>query len=180
MGERRNPSRHPEGTRPPPLSGEGESDHGCQVGHSVPAPPLRLGEGDGYPLGGGRGFVASVTARVLASRRYRHVDPALVDRLAAEEEPKAKNLADAEKRTKRRLHQIFGAYTGQPAYARLMLDLATAWQGEPDEAVRAACRTAMAAHASTRERLAILDEFYERVFTITGVPTSIVDIACGL
>jgi 16S rRNA (guanine(1405)-N(7))-methyltransferase len=137
------------------------------------APPPRVGEGAG-------GWGSSVTTRVLASRRYRHVDPALIERLAEEETPKAKNLADAEKRTKRRLHQIFGAYTGQPDYTRLMLDLRNAWQGEPDEAVRTACRAAMAAHASTRERLAILDEFYERIFSITGFPTSIVDIACGL
>jgi 16S rRNA (guanine(1405)-N(7))-methyltransferase len=38
----------------------------------------------------------------------------------------------------------------------------------------------MTAHASTRERLPILDTFYERIFAITGVPTSVVDIACGL
>ncbi len=132
------------------------------------------------PCRGGGWGVGSVSARVLASRRYRHVDPSLVERLATEETPKAKNLADAEKRTKRRLHQIFGAYTGQPDYTRLMLDLADAGQEATDEAVRDACQTAMAAHASTRERLPILDEFYERIFAITGVPTTVVDIACGL
>ncbi len=124
--------------------------------------------------------ITAIAARVLTSRRYRFVDPALIERLAAEEMPKAKNLAEAEKRTKRRLHQIFGAYTGQPDYTQLLLDLTTAWDGEPNDAVRAACRTAMAAHASTRERLEILDEFYERIIAITGVPGSIVDIACGL
>lgn len=132
-----------------------------------PAPLEREGKG-------------SVTARVLASRRYRHVDAALVERLAAEETPKSRNLADAEKRTKRRLHQIFGAYTGQPDYARLLLDLSDAWQGEPDQMARTACQAAMAVHASTRERLMILDEFYDRIFGITGVPATIVDIACGL
>jgi len=126
------------------------------------------------------GEVESVTTRVLASRRYRHVDPALVERLAAEETPKAKNLADVEKRTKRRLHQIFGAYTGQPDYTKLLLNLTAAWQTGDEAEIRAACREAMAAHASTRERLAVLDEFYERVFAITGIPTSIVDIAAGL
>ena len=139
-----------------------------------PPPPLFTGEGVG-----GWGF-SEVTARVLASRRYRFIDAALVERLAAEEVPKAKNLADAEKRTKRRLHQIFGAYTGQPDYTRLLLDLTAAWQGQPDASIRTACRVAMAAHASTRERLAILDEFYARIFAITGAPASIVDIACGL
>jgi 16S rRNA (guanine(1405)-N(7))-methyltransferase len=121
-----------------------------------------------------------ITTRVLASRRYRHVDPELVDRLAAEEAPKAKNLADAEKRTKRRLHQIFGAYTGQPDYTRLLLNLGEAWQSGSSESVRDACRAAIAVHASTRERLAILDTFYTQLFAITGVPASIVDIACGL
>src|SRR5688572_21566220 len=64
--------------------------------------------------------IDDVLARVGASRRYRWVAEAVVARLAEEEIPKARNLADAEKRTKRRLHQIFGAYTGQPDYARLL------------------------------------------------------------
>jgi 16S rRNA (guanine(1405)-N(7))-methyltransferase len=124
--------------------------------------------------------VAEVLARVGASRRYRWVADEVVARLAAEEIPKSRNLAEAEKRTKRRLHQIFGAYTGQPDYARLLLDIAQAHASGGDAALRAACRAAMAQHASTRERLAILDEFYARVFAVTGTPTTIVDIACGL
>lgn len=154
--------------QPPPLEREGAS--GC----SNPASALHLEEGVGKS-----GF-SEITTRVLTSRRYRSVDPALIERLAAEEAPKAKNIADAEKRTKRRLHQIFGAYTGQPDYTRLLLTLTDAWQGQLDEEIRAACRTAMGAHASTRERLTILDTFYAQIFAITGVPTSIVDIACGL
>jgi 16S rRNA (guanine(1405)-N(7))-methyltransferase len=123
---------------------------------------------------------AQVIARVAVSRRYRWVAEAVVERLADEELPKARNLADAEKRVKRRLHQIFGAYTGQADYSRLLLTLATAHaSGEPEQ-LRADCRVAMAEHASTRERLPILDAFYDRIFAITGPPSSIVDIACGL
>ena len=35
-------------------------------------------------------------------------------------------------------------------------------------------------HASTKERLPILADFYQKIFAITGIPTSILDLACGL
>lgn len=126
--------------------------------------------------------VADVVARVAQSRRYRSVGDAIVTRLALEEIPHSRNLSDAEKRTKRRLHQIFGAYTGtssQPQYARLLLDIVAA-RARGEDALREACRAVMAQHASTRERLPILDEFYARIFAITGTPTTLVDVACGL
>lgn len=123
--------------------------------------------------------IDDVLARVATSRRYRWVAENVVRRLAADEIPRSRNLADAEKRTKRRLHQIFGAYTGQADYTRLLMSIVEAHTEGP-EALRAACRAAMTQHASTRERLAILDEFYERIFAVTGVPGTIIDIACGL
>lgn len=121
-----------------------------------------------------------VLARVAVSRRYRHVAADVVERLATEEIPKSRNLADAEKRTKRRLHQIFGAYTGQPDYAAKLRLLADALASGDDAAVRDVCRAAMGGHVSTRERLPFLDGFYRDVFAVTGVPSVICDIACGL
>ncbi|HUG15109.1 MAG TPA: hypothetical protein VMM78_08820 [Thermomicrobiales bacterium] len=123
--------------------------------------------------------VEDVLARVAASRRYRWVTEEVTRRLALEEIPHARNVADAEKRTKRRLHQIFGAYTGQADYTRLLLGIAEGRE-QGDDALRAACRAAMAQHASTRERLPILDELYARVLEVTGVPATLVDVACGL
>ncbi|HMM41033.1 MAG TPA: hypothetical protein PKA95_03945 [Thermomicrobiales bacterium] len=121
-----------------------------------------------------------VLARVAVSRRYRHVADEVVRRLAAEEIPKSRNLADAEKRTKRRLHQIFGAYTGQPDYPQRLIALARAIDGGDEGAIREVCRAAMAGHVSTRERLPSLDRFYAELFAITGVPSVVCDIACGL
>jgi 16S rRNA (guanine(1405)-N(7))-methyltransferase len=122
----------------------------------------------------------AVLARVGVSRRYRHVVDSVVLRLAAEEIPKSRNLAEAEKRTKRRLHQIFGAYTGQPDYERLLIEIAAAQDRSDDDAVRLLCREAMTLHASTRERLPLLDRFYDTVLDVTGVPSSVLDLACGL
>ena len=56
-----------------------------------------------------------IVDRVLRSARYRDVDRALLDRLAAEELPKARNADDAVKRVKRRLHQAVGAFRGARA-----------------------------------------------------------------
>jgi 16S rRNA (guanine(1405)-N(7))-methyltransferase len=46
--------------------------------------------------------------------------------------------------------------------------------------VKAACTAILTSHASTRERITILEEFYPRLFSCTGQPSVILDLACGL
>lgn len=121
-----------------------------------------------------------VLARVLTSRRYRWVAEEVIERLAAEELPKARNMADAEKRTKRRLHQIFGAYLPGLQYDRVLRDLTTAYGVSDLEAFRSACEMIMSRHASTKERLPLLKQFYAEIFQITGKPLVLLDLACGL
>lgn len=118
-----------------------------------------------------------VVERVRRSARYRDVDPAMLERLAAEELPRARNVDDAVKRVKRRLHQAVGAFRGagrRPA-------LAAAWNGRLDDpGFRAACADAMRGHASTRERLPHLDTFYADIWSLTGRPRRLLDLGCGL
>jgi 16S rRNA (guanine(1405)-N(7))-methyltransferase len=121
-----------------------------------------------------------VVARVLRSARYRDVDAALVARLAREELPKSRDSADAVKRVKRRLHQAVGAYRAGGA-SRVGRDLGETWQGSWDEPMRAACRSALETHASTRERNRELDRFYPDLWRAVGrTPRSVLDLACGL
>jgi 16S rRNA (guanine(1405)-N(7))-methyltransferase len=121
-----------------------------------------------------------VRARVLASSRYRDVDPALVARVVAEELPRARGADDAVKRVKRRLHQAIGAYRSR-GDSRTRDDIREAWSGDWTDALRAASRAALARHASTRERLAGIDRFYESLWAAIGaVPGSVMDLACGL
>lgn len=122
-------------------------------------------------------MIAEIVERVLRSSRYRDVDPALLARLASEELPRSRNADDAVKRVKRRLHQAVGAFRG----ARRATPLAAAWNGNPgDPRFRVACARAMAAHASTRERLPHLDAFYAGIRARTGVPHRVLDLGCGL
>ena len=121
-----------------------------------------------------------VVARVLASTRYRDVDRSLLERLARDELPRARNADDAVKRVKRRLHQAVGAYRGRAA-GLASATPASAWAGTWDEPMLAACRAALARHASTRERLPELETFYPTIWEAAGsVPRSVLDLACGL
>ena len=42
------------------------------------------------------------------------------------------------------------------------------------------CAELLKTHASTRERLAYQSEFYAAIFAVTGMPKTILDLACGL
>jgi len=122
--------------------------------------------------------IDQIVAAVAESKRYRHLAPTLVARLAAEELPKSKNPADAEKRTKRRLHQIFGAYASHLPYDRLLARLDNT-QGDPSLFKKVTSQI-LSQHASTRERLNDLESgFYHRIFDVTGKPSKVLDLACG-
>jgi len=121
-------------------------------------------------------MTAEIVERIRRSTRYRDVDAALVERLAAEELPKSRNGDEAVKRVKRRLHQAVGAFRGSPPAS-----LAVAWHGDLGEpGFRAACREAMQAHASTRERIGHLEGFYPAIWEVTGVPGRLLDLGSGL
>lgn len=119
-------------------------------------------------------MTAEIVERVRRSSRYRAVDPELVARLASEELAKARNVDDAVKRVKRRLHQAVGAFrAGRPASI-------TRWPVDDPAALRRACLHAMRGHASTRERVPHLDAFYPAIWAVTGVPRRVLDLGCGL
>lgn len=114
---------------------------------------------------------------IESSRRYRHLARSVIERMAGEEAPKSRNLAEAVKRTKRRLHQVFGAYATPLPYEKLLQRLG-ATASEPG-AFKDACREVLALHASSAERLPELDGFYQTIFGITGRPGRVLDLACG-
>ncbi len=122
-----------------------------------------------------------IVDRVLRSARYRDVDRAMLDRLAAEELPKARNVDDAVKRVKRRLHQAVGAYRGARA-TDVLAAVRTSWDGDVTDLVfRAACAEVLRTHASTAERLPHLERFYGPIWELTGgPPRAVLDLGCGL
>lgn len=124
----------------------------------------------------------SVEAALARSRRYAAIGPVTVRRLAARALVSAQgNVPEAIKRTKRGLHEIYGAYLpgSPPHYDRMLSDLRAAAGRGDEQAIRDSLSSALAVHASTRERLPHLAAFYQEVFSRIKAPATIRDLACG-
>lgn len=123
--------------------------------------------------------VGRLVAEVRQSAKYRAICPALIASLG-ERELAQSSLREAVKTVKRKLHQVGAAYALQPMRYTAWLQALTAAQAQGEESLRAVCRQIMAAHASSRERLSILDRFYAEALAPLGPLDSVLDVACGL
>lgn len=117
---------------------------------------------------------------VLAAPKYRAISPDLVARIGRQELAARPGWKDALKATKNRLHQVGGAYfQTRPDYDKALARLRAA-AGEGMAGLRPVCREVMQWHASTRERLPFLEQFYaETCGGLEGIRI-VIDIACGL
>jgi 16S rRNA (guanine(1405)-N(7))-methyltransferase len=130
-------------------------------------------------------LLADLVTAVTQSPKYHDVVPELIQRIGAEELAKRGSLKEAIKSTKNKLHQIGGAYfEAKLDYAKALVQLQAAAQlqiaGEDTAVFRQSCRDLMRRHASTRERLPILDDFYRTIFASLPPIRSVLDVACGL
>lgn len=118
---------------------------------------------------------------VLSSRKYRGLNiPAETAREILESaQQSGASAKEAEKILREKLHNIVAPYLGDPNYATAERDLEAAFLSGDSQKVKEYCEAILSTHASTRERLEILKEFYPRIFEVTGRPASILDLACG-
>jgi 16S rRNA (guanine(1405)-N(7))-methyltransferase len=128
----------------------------------------------------GQDDVELIVAAIKQSKKYRDTNEATIRDLAATALAQHKKPKTALKAVRKRLHSIMAPYLGDPDYGQAAADLRAAFAGGDAQAVRAACRQALTAHLSTRERLPIVEAFYDGIFTVTGRPQRLLDIACGL
>lgn len=125
--------------------------------------------------------IETLIQSVQESAKYRNVCVELIGRLGAHELAARKNLKEAIKATKNALHQATGAYEqGKADHGKWMAELHTAAAAEDPDVLRQACRAVMEHHASTKERLPILDTLYTTIFADLPPIRSVLDIACGL
>ena len=139
---------------------------------------------------------------VRSSQKYAAISEAMIRSIGLRELAARRNLKAAIKATKNKLHQVAGAYLD----ARLPYDDWLALLGAADDGRRTtddgrrtadesfsnsvlspqssalirACREIMRHHASTRERLPILESFYATTLESLGPVHSVLDLACGL
>lgn len=119
-------------------------------------------------------------SQVLSSAKYRGTSPHLIESIGSQELAKRRNLKEAVKATKNKLHQISRVYLDEHEdYTSWLDQLAVAISSGDQAHIQQVCRQIMAHHASTKERLPILDQFYSTLLAKLPPPSSVLDIACG-
>ena len=114
---------------------------------------------------------------VQANPRYRAIHPGLIGAIGQAELLKRRSFKEAVKATRNKLHQVGGAYhesrIDTPRWSSELAEL-PALPSNP--AVQDYCRQVMAQHASTRERLPMLERFFNEtllsVIFVTSVPST--------
>jgi 16S rRNA (guanine(1405)-N(7))-methyltransferase len=132
--------------------------------------------------------IQQTVVRVRSAAKYRNVCVETIRRLAVEEwakravegRPRERAQREVAKAVRSRLHQVYGAYESRVDYGRAYQAIAAAYAGGSPDGIRATCREVLSRHASTRERLPILRQFYAAIWAQTGVPRALLDLACGL
>jgi 16S rRNA (guanine(1405)-N(7))-methyltransferase len=122
--------------------------------------------------------ISELAAEVRKSRKYAQIEPGLVSRLVGEELAKGRKPKEVVKNVRSKLHQVGGAYLDTaPNYEIWLRELRAAQ--DPNE-FKQVCRMVMSRHASTRERLPFLEDFYRQIFGLLPPIGSLLDVACGL
>ncbi|HNT53266.1 MAG TPA: hypothetical protein PKG95_01055 [Anaerolineaceae bacterium] len=120
-------------------------------------------------------------AAVVENPRYAVIHPGLVARICTQELAKRRSTRDTVKAVRSRLHQIGGAYQETPIdYAQLAAELDSLPADRGDPMLQGLCRKALAQHASTRERLPLLERFFSETLASIAPIRSVLDLACGL
>jgi len=117
---------------------------------------------------------------VRSGASYRTADAALVRNIGARALARTHNLKAAVKATRGKLHQVAGAYLDRRDYVAWLHELAAAAQSGCRDILLATCRTIMQRHASSRERLPILETFYRTTLGHLPPIHTVLDVACGL
>jgi 16S rRNA (guanine(1405)-N(7))-methyltransferase len=120
-------------------------------------------------------------SNLLSIKKYRGLDlpRETIRDLIHQCQSIARDSREAEKQVRKKLHNIVAPYLEDLDYATV-IDQVNSISSENTSAMKEICRGVLEQHASTRERMPIMEAFYQQIFQITGSPGSILDLACGL
>jgi 16S rRNA (guanine(1405)-N(7))-methyltransferase len=122
---------------------------------------------------------ATIVAELRQARKYRHLDDQTLERVARWALERSPTTREATKTAKRKLHQVFGAYTEADDLRSLQARVAGLPASSEIPTFQVACRELLSGHASTKERLPALEKLYPTLWGLTGCPGSVLDLACG-
>ncbi len=120
----------------------------------------------------------AVFASVTQSSKYNDIHPDTIRRAVAWAARRSSSEKEAIKTAKRKLHQVFAAFLPRSAKQEAQRLVQRSLTAGVDDRLDA-CRAILALHASTAERLAILDDFGALLRSLVPANGAILDIACG-
>lgn len=126
-------------------------------------------------------IIDKLVEAVTANSIYKSMDHQLIRRIIEETIPRYKKPGDVIKSVRKKLHQVGSAYLNRNYnYAQWSERLISLPKEITHPDIRQYCLDVMPFHASTSERLPILEQFYRNSLAPIGKIHSILDLACGL
>jgi 16S rRNA (guanine(1405)-N(7))-methyltransferase len=122
--------------------------------------------------------IQQIISHIQSSKKYHSLNVATIQRIVQDT---ARRFPEKqiEIEAKKKLHQIWGAYySSRPDFQKLETKIKEQLSEGKDS--KEILLTLLKIHASTTERVPILEDFYKKIFAITGTPTSILDHASGI
>ncbi|MEI8130860.1 MAG: hypothetical protein WCG34_00405 [Leptolinea sp.] len=125
---------------------------------------------------------AILAQSILDSRKYRSLNlpPETVIDLIQRSLDNGLKPSQAVDDARDKLHNIVAPYLGDPNYAETTEQLIGNPSFSDPLVIKPFCLKMLEKHASTRERIPYLEDFYRKIFSVTGVPRSILDLACAM
>ncbi len=115
--------------------------------------------------------------KILQSKKYKYLYQPTIKRIIKDVLNRFPEK-EAEKEVKRKLHQIWGAYFKRPNFKKLLKRIEEDLKKGKD--IKEIISPILKLQTSTNERISILNNFYQKIFSITGIPEKITEPACGL
>ncbi|HII15703.1 MAG TPA: hypothetical protein HA362_05305 [Nanoarchaeota archaeon] len=119
---------------------------------------------------------------IRQKREFRDLDNAFVGKMLGTvlkarkaEDLKTKDAVKAAKETRALLREVYGAFLTPKFFQREKF-----LQGIKSLNDLEAHKSVLALHLSTKERLPFYETVYQKIFAITGKPSTILDLGCGL
>jgi 16S rRNA (guanine(1405)-N(7))-methyltransferase len=124
--------------------------------------------------------IDTIVAAIKQSKKYRDTSEETIRQLVVVALKNHKKPKQAIKAVRKRLHSIMAPYLGDPDYEVASTALTAAFAIGDEEQIKQVCWDTLYSHLSTRERLPIMEDYYHEIFQVTGIPRTLLDIACGL
>lgn len=119
--------------------------------------------------------------KIASSKKYKFLCKETIQNVLEEYVIIHKELKRALPYAKKSLHKIWASYLGEPNYKRTKERLTEAFEVKDDELIKEICMDTMYVHSSARERIQLYERgYYEHIFSKTGIPSKISDLACAL